>query len=417
MPIIANGVSKLLAFKKQTGVGVKAPAGGAGTSQFLRRVTSTLSYKKASYKSNELRPSQQVSDFRHGVVGVEGAVNGEISVGTYQQFEESLLRGLAVAQVTTGAQITIALAGTTGFAGTLTRSAGSFFTDGFKVGMIVRASGFTTTGVNVNGDNLFITALTATVMTFVNMANEAVTTKAAGDNVTIAEVGKHIVIPQTNQTRDYYTIEHNHADVKQSEQYVDCVISEMAVKLPGSGMATVDYSVMGLSMDTTDYSSAGTSYFTAPATASNGAILASSNGLLYLNGAPVALITGLNFSIKGGHTKIGGVVGSNKEPDIFPGTITVDGQVTVLFQDATIRDLFVNETEFSLYGVFTTDNTAAAGFKAFGLPRCKMSSSDKDDGNKALVMTMGFTALENVNGGTGTATHSSTVVIQDSAFV
>lgn len=417
MPI-ATGVSKNLVFKKQTGLGVKAP-GGAATGQLLRRVTSNLSLKKATYSSNELRPSQQKSDFRHGVWSIDGTISGEVSVGTYQSFEESLLRAAATTAPTTGAITTVGVAPTSGSAGTFTRSGGSFFSDGFKIGMVVRATGYTTTGVTVNGVNLFITSLTATVMGFVMMNGGTVPTKAAADSVTILAAGKYIAIPSTagTQTRDYYTIEHNYADIKQSEQFTDCVITEMAVKLPGSGMATVDYTVKGLDQDITDYSSSGTAYFTSPTAASTGAILASSNGILFLNGQAVALITGLNFSVKGNHTDPGGVVGSNFNPDIFPGPITVDGQVTVLFQDASIRDLFTNETEFSMYAMFTADNSNASAFKAYSFSRCKMSSADKDDGNKSLVMTMGFTALENVNGGTGTATHASTIAIQDSAFV
>jgi hypothetical protein len=413
---IATGVSKNLVFKKQTGLGAKA-TGGAATGQLLRRVTSNLTLKKATYSSNELRPSQQKSDFRHGVWAVDGTISGEVSVGTYQAFEESLLRAAATAAPTTGAQTTIAVAPTSGFAGTLTRTGGSFLTDGFKVGMIARASGFTTTGVAVNNVNLFITQATALVLSFVMMNSVAVPTKAAGDTVTVTAAGKYISIPQSNQTRDYYTIEHNYADIKQSEQFTDCVIAEMAVKLPGSGMMTCDYTVKGLGQDITDYTASGTAWFTSPNAASSGAILASSNGLLYLNGAPVALVTGMNFNVKGNYTDAGGVVGSNKNPDVFPGPLTVDGQVTVLFQDASIRDLFTNETEFSIYAVFTTDNSANAGFKAYSFSRCKMSSADKDDGNKSLVMTMGFTALENPAGGAGTATHQSTISIQDSAYV
>jgi hypothetical protein len=414
---IAVGVAKLLSYKKQTGLGVKAPSGAAGSARYLRRVSSNLSLKKATYSSTELRPSQQVADFRHGVRSAEGTISGEISVGTYQQFEESLLRGLAVVAVSTGAQATIASASTTGASGTMTRSAGSFLTDGFKLGMVVRATGWTAPANTLNGINLFIVGLSATVMTFVRMDGVVVPTKIAGDNVTISEVGKHISIPQTGQNRDYYTFEHDYSDVKQSEQFSDCVVTQMDVKLPGSGIATCDFAFKGLDMQTTDYSAAGSSYFLSPAAASTGAVLASSNGLLYVNGTPVALITGLNFSVKGNHTTIGGVVGSNVDPDIFPGSITVDGQVTVLFQDATLRDMFVNETEFSMYAVFTSNNTGTADFKAYSFARCKYSTADKDDGNKSLVQTMSFTALENsANGGTGTNAHASTIAIQDSQY-
>lgn len=414
---IGTGVSKLLSYKKQTGLGVKAPAGAAGTARYLPRVTSNLSLKKAGYGSNEIRPSQQRADFRHGVRSVEGTIAAECSVGTYQQLEESLLRAAASAAATTGAISTVGVAPTAGAQGKFTRSAGSFIADGFKVGMVVRSSGFSAPATGLNTVNLFIVSLIALEMTVVRMDGQAVPTKAAGDNVTIAEVGKHISIPSSAgaQTRDYYTVEHDYSDIKQSEQFVDCVVTQMDVKMPGSGLITTDYMLKGLDMETTDYSQSGTSYFTAPSAASNGAKLSSSNGLLFLNGAPIALVTGLNFSVKGNHTTIGGVVGVNKEPDIFPGQITADGQVTVLFQDAVMRDYFINETEVSIYAVFTADDSAGAGFKAFSFARCKMGGADKDDGNKGLVMTMPFVALENPAGAAGT--YQSTISIQDSAFV
>lgn len=409
MTTIASGINKLLVFKKQSALGTIATVGSA---QYLRRTMSTLNKQKATYASKEIRPSQQRSDFRHGVVGVTGTISGEVSVGTYQQFEESLNRALVVSAVTSGAQTTLSIAPTTGFAGTITRSAGSFLTDGFKLGMVARCTGWATTGVTANATNLLITALTATVMTVVNLAKVAIPTKIAGDSVTILEVGKHTAIPTSAHTRDYYTIEHNFQDIVQSEVYTDCVATQMDVKLPGSGMMTCDYLFKGL-----DMTPGTTGYFTSPTAVTSGSVLASANGLLYVNGAAVALITGLNFSVKGNHTLIGGIVGSNVEPDIFPGDITVDGQITVLFQDATIRDYFLNETEVGIYCVFTTDNTATAGFKAYSFPRCKMGGADKDDGEKGLVMTMPFTALENTTGGTGTSTHATTFAIQDSAFV
>lgn len=415
MTTIASGINKLLIFKKQTGLGVLASTAGG---QYLRRTMSTLNKKKATYSSKEIRPSQQRSDFRHGVVTTEGTISGEVSVGTYQAFEESISRNLVVTAATTGAAATtFAAASTSGAAGTFTRTVGSWLTDGFKIGMVIRTTGWVAPATSNNTTNMYITALTGTVMTVVRLDKQPVVTKVAGDSVTFAEVGKHVFAAIANQTRDYYSIEHNFADIKQSELFNDCVITQMDVKLPGSGMMTNDFIVKGLDMTTTDYSSTGTSYFTTPTAAANGSVLASANGLLYVNGLPIALITGMNFSVKGGHTTIGGIVGSNAEPDIFPGALTADGQVTVLFTDPTVRDYFLNEIEVGIYCVFTTNNSPTADFKAYGFARCKMGGADKDDGEKGLVMTMPFTVLENVNGGPGTPTHTGTYYIQDSAFV
>jgi len=411
MPI-ASGINKLLIVKKQTGLNAKASAGAAGTSRYMRRVTSTIGLKKATYQSNEKRPSQQKSDMRHGTRSVEGTISGEVSVGTYQQFEESINRALVVPSIT----LTAAAGDINATVGTLTTTANNFITQGFRVGMVIRASGFTTTGVANNGANLFVVSIAANgkTMNVVRLDGVLMTAKTETGAVTLTEVGKHSAMATTNFTRDYYTIEQFQSDVPtgSSEVFTDCVVTQMDVKLPGSGMMTVDYQIKGLDMSPQD-----TQYFTSPAAAGNGAVLASANGLLYVNGVPVALITGMNFSVKGNHASIGGVVGSNVEPDIFPGAMTVDGQITVLFSDATMRDYFLNETEVGIYCVFTTNNTPGAGFKAYSFPRCKMGGADRDDSDTGLVMTMPFTALENVDGGTTNGTYPTSFAVQDSAFV
>jgi hypothetical protein len=408
MTLIASGINKLLTFKKQSALGTIATVGSA---QNLRRTSSSLDFKKATYQSKELRPSQQISDMRHGVRSVDGTISGEMSCGTYQAFTESVCRQLVLSAVTSGALTDVTAATTGGATGTFTTAGANWLTAGFKVGMVFRWTGWATTGATNNATNMLITALTATVMTVIRLDGSAVGAKASGDSVTALEKGKHTFIPATGQTRDYYTIEHNFADIVQSEVFVDCVPTQMDVKLPASGMATIDFMFKGLSMNRGT-----TGYFTSPSAVSNGSVLAAANGALYLQGVAVGLITGMNFSVKGGHTTIGGVVGANSEPDIFPGTVTVDGQVTVLFTDATIRDYFVDEVEVSLYAVFTTNNSATSDFQAFTFPRVKVGGASKDDGEKGLVMTMPFVALENTSGGAGTNSHATTFVVQDSLF-
>ena len=406
MSAIATGIFKKLVAKKQSALGTKASAGSA---QQYRRVTSTIDLKKQTYKSNEIRPSMQRSDFRHGIRSVDGAISGELSCGTYQGFMESVLRAAASSAVTTGAIVTVTSAVIAGASGTFTRSSGSYLTDGFKIGMVVRWSGWATTGVPNNAHNFLITALTATVMTGVMLDGVAVGAKAAGDSVTCLEVGKHIAIPQSGHARDYWTIEHNFADIVQSEQFTDCVFSQMNVKLPATGMATVDFNVMGLNMDTST-----SAYFTTPTAASSGSVLAAVNGAMYVQGVAVGLITGMDFSVNGNMSVPGGIVGSNVDPDIFPGAIDVTGNLTVLFTDATMRDYFIQETEVSVIAVFTTGNTAAADFQSHVFHRVKVGGASKDDGEKGLTMTMPFVALENVSGGSGTATLATTYWIQDS---
>lgn len=417
MPI-ATGVFKKVAMKRQPGgKGVIAPAGAAGSSRYVRRVTSTMDLVKATYQSNEVNESQQVRDFRHGVKSTAGTLTGELSVGGYQVPLEGVLRQLAVGAVTTGAIATITAAGGAR-TGTFTRVGGSFLTDGFKIGDVVRPSGFTTTGVNNNGRNYLITALTATVMTVISVgADGLVNAKASGDNVTIVAPGKKIWVPATGQIKDYVTLEHWHSDIGVSEVFPDVVFTGANIGLPPSGMATIELPMMGIDMNPVGVAG-NAQYFTNPAASPTGGILAAVNGLLIIDGVVVGLLTGLTINIAGGHAypDQNGVVGSNLHADISPGVLGVSGQATVLFQDAVLRDKFVNETECSIVAVLTADATAGSEFSSFVMSRVKFGGASKDDTPTGITLTMPFTALENMAGGAALPNLQTTISVQDSLF-
>lgn len=411
MAVIASGVNKKLAIAKQTAQGVYTAPTGA---KYLRRVTSNLDVKKGTYSSQEINPSQQVRDFRHGVVTVDGTINGELSVGGYQDFMQAMCRQNVLTAVVAPSRtdyVTVQTGGASSPSGTITTTIGQFVTEGLRPGMVVRATGFTTTATGLNSTNLLITAINAAgkVMNVLRLDGLAFIAKTETAGVVLTEVGKHTFIPSTGQTRDYFLVEHHYSDIAQSELFRDCVVSQMDVNLPATGMATVNFNIMGLSMNP-----ATSAQIATPADAAAGPILAAANGALLVAGQPVGLITGMNFSVKGGHSTIGGVVGSDAEPDIFPGTVTVDGQATVLFQDAVIRDNFLNEDEVSIIAVFTSSRGATAHFTSFMFPRVKFGGAGKDDGNKGLVMTMPFTALEKTT--SDNAGFASTFAVQDSLF-
>lgn len=411
MPI-ATGVFKKVAMKKQTDLGVKAPAGAAGSAKYQRRVTSTLDLNKATFQSNEILASQQRRDMRHGVKSVAGTLSQELSIGTHQQQIESVLRAAAAAGGTKAAATTIAC--TVAAAGsaqiTLTDSGNSFLTSGFKVGDVVDVSGFTTTGVNNNKRWVVLTVVAGTMtLQALNKTDGAV--KVAGDNVAIATVGKFVSIPQTAHTRNYWTIEHWHSDIAQSEVFKDCVLTGMNINVQPNGMATIEFPVMGLDMDT------GTAeYFTNPAAESTGAILAGLGGAALVDGVSAGVLTSVQVNVNGNFSAPGGVIGRNTDPDIFPGPIDVTGQVTVLFENATMRDKFINETTGSLVVVLVADNGASPAFMSIVMSKVKFGGASKDDGAQGLTLTMPFTALENTEGGAAVANRATTISVQDSAF-
>ena len=370
----------------------------------LRRVDFSLDINKDTYQSNEIRPDLQVSDFRHGVRRVTGVLKGELSPGTYaRQIEALLKRDFAAGAVTTGASITIAGTGPTW---TVTRAAGSFLTDGLKAGDVVQLSVGTFNAANIT-KNLFIISLTATVLTVQVVNGTALVAEGPISTSTVTVMGKKTYVPSTGHTDKSFSIENWFGDISQSEVFSGCKFQKMTVQLPPTGMATIDLDVIGQNITT-----AATRYFTSPTAVTSTGVMAAVNGAVIVNGVALATITGMNFMIDGSFTDAP-VVGQNIVPFVFPGRVRVSGQFTCYLTDATLRDLFLNETEIAINTVFSANNTANSDILAVTFPRVKLGSAGKSDSEGGIVQTFNFTALYNAAGGAGTSSEQTTLTIQD----
>lgn len=399
----ATGPAKQLRYKKQSSADTLPGATGA---QSLRRVESTLDVTKDTYQSNEIRTDMQVSDFRHGVRRTPGNLKGELSPGTYKDFIAAVLRkDFAAVPALSNLSITIAANGSNY---TLTRASGSFLTDGVKIGDVVRltAGGFAAGNLN---KNLLVIALTATVATVLALNGSALVAEGPIASATLTIPGKKTYVPASGHTDDMFAIEHWHSDVSLSEVYTGCKIGSAAIDLPPTGMAAISFALTGKDMVPNT-----SAYYTNPTAVTSTGVVAAVNGVLLVNGIPVAICTGLNIKL---NSNLSGepVVGSNSIPNQFQGRIQVDGQMTAYLQDATLRDGFLNESEVSLIAVLTTSGAANADFIGFTLPRIKLGGATKNDGEKSIIQTLPFTALLNTAGGTGTSGEASTIVVQDSA--
>ena len=402
MPI-ASGVFKQLAYKAETTWGTVPTASGA---QALRRTSSSLDLSKETYQSAEIRPDLQLADFRHGVRSVTGKITGDLSPGTHKDFMAAILkRDFAAVTALTGLSITIAGTAPTY---TVTRAAGSYLTDGVKICDVIRLTAGSFNAANLN-KNLLVVTLTATVATVIVLNGSTLTAEGPIASATVSVVGKKTYVPTSGHTDKSFSIEHWFSDVAQSEVFTGCKPSACAIALPPTGIATVDWDFMGKDVTTST-----SQYFTSPTAATTTGSLAAVNGVVRVGSTTVATITGLTLNIAANFTGEA-VVGSNTKPLMSPGRVLVTGQATCYFEDAVFRDAFLNETEISILAAFTSDNSAAADFVSFALPRVKFGGSAKDDGEKGIVQTIPFQALLNSAGGTGTSTERTTLSVQDSA--
>jgi hypothetical protein len=399
----ASGVFKQVTYKAETQYGT-APA--ASAAQAMRRVTSSLDLTKDTYQSNEIRPDFQVSDFRHGLRKVGGSISGELSAKTYADFIAAALKKDFVAGVqVTGASITI---GGVAGAWTITRAAGSFLTDGVKIGDVVRLTAGTFNAAN-SGKNIQVTGVTALVLTGVVLNGSALVAEGPIASATVSVIGKKTLVPQTGHTDKSFSIEHWYPDVPASEVYTGCKVSKISFTLPATGMATVAVEFTGK-----DVSGTASQYFTSPTPVTVTGTMAAVNGVVKVGNATGGTITSASIEISCAQSSEPGI-GSNVADQVATGRVIVTGQITAKFDSTALRDAFWSETETSAYLAFTADNTASSDFVAFAMNRLKVNGASKDDGEKILIQTIPFQALLNNAGGAAAASDLTTIAIQDSA--
>ncbi len=400
MATIATGINNKVAYKKETAWGELASNTGA---KYLRRVSADFNLTKETYQSEEMRTDYQVADFRHGVRRAEGSLNGEFSAGSYSDFFAAAVRKDFTAVTLPTASISVTVN-----TGTykLVRTIGSFITDGWKVGVVVRCAGLTT--VADNGKNLVVAAVSALDVTVVPLDGSVLTAQGTAASATFTVPGKVTYAPLSGHTDDSFTVEQWFSDIAQSEVYTGMKVNTVGVSIPATGMTTVDFSFMGKDLTQTGT----TQYFTSPTAAGATGIFAGVNGVVLYNGVKVAVITDASVNINSDMTDAV-VLGSNSIADVFGGRITVDGSMSVYFQDATFRDVFKNEVEVSIVFALTANNAKDADFATISLPRVKLGSFSKADSMDGVIASCDFTAL--LQGANTAGKELTTVMIQDSA--
>jgi hypothetical protein len=399
---IAKGVAKKVAYKKESTWGTAATGTGA---KYIRRVTSDVNMTKETYESNEIRTDYQVADMRHGLRAVDGTFNGELSCGSYADWMQSVVaRDFTSVSNLTGLSVTIAASGSLW---TITRAAGDFLTDGIKVGSVVRLAGAGLSAGNV-ANNLQVVTLTSTVATVATVNGSSLVAEGPIASVTMSTAGKVTYAPLTGHTDDSYTVEEWYSDVAQSEVSTGVKFGTMNVTMPTTGLVTVDFTAKGK-----DQVFGTTQHFTTPTAAGTTGIFASVSGIIVVNGAPVGLITQADFSLDRG-LESANVIGSNTAADIFTGRIRVTGNFTTYFTDGVFRGYFVDEDEISIIFTLAETEENNSDFVSFTLPKVKIGSATKSDGEMGITQSHSFTAL--LNDVTAGGLPETTLFIQDSTL-
>lgn len=392
---LAERVFRSVAYKEQTAFGTLATGTGA---QRIRRTNFSLQPNATAIPSQELIDSLQTRGSVFGTEVVQGSLEGELSAGTYFPLIGSALRKDPVAGGSSGAliNVTAAAAGKT-----FTRAAGSWITDGFRVGDVVRTAGWLSPAT-ANNRNYRIVTLTATVMTVA----ETVVDRAAGDSVTFTAPGRKMWIPATGHTSDWYTFEDWFSDIAQSHVYRDVAVGGFTIGGGPNARASITMPLLG-----TVRTTGGAQHFTTPAAESTPPSLATTSGSLRLLGADVGVVTGFTLNVLAPPDPVPGMFTkapvSLGRPAFAPG-----GSLTIGFEDSSIIGAFDARTEFAIHAVLTESTDVNSEFISIYLPRVQLGSPQIADTGTVMFSTADFEVHELTSGVSG---HEQTsVIIQDS---
>lgn len=351
----------------------------SGTTYKALRVKDTsLNLKKGIFQSAEIRSDRQKSDARHGMRSVAGDISVELGLTTFDDMIEAALAGTFVA-VTTGS---ISLASTTG-TNTITRTVGSFITDGFLPGDEVLIAGFATGGNNGRTKILTVAALTITVA-------KALASDVAAAARTVDVVGKRVKCGNTMKTMH---VQRAFTDIAQFLLFKGCAVDQLKLSAKPDAIVEMVLSVLGKDVVV---GVADNAAVTTPAATNSPFDVFS--GVLQEGGTALAYVTGLDLQVSNNRA-VRGVIGSNTPQEVFEGQAEVSGTLTAMFQDASLLNKFLNETGSSLDVKLNDPN--GTDFHRIRIPNVKYTGGDLDNPKDGpVIQTLPFVGLLDATAGT-----------------
>ena len=164
------------------------------------------------------------------------------------------------------------------------------------------------------------------------------------------------------------SIEDGALDISQYRLFTGCAVNTFNMSLVPNEIVTAQFGMIGKGMAISS-SSADSS----PTAATNDDPFDSFSGSINEGGSSIATISALELSVEN-NIEPAFVIGSAETPQLEYGRGRVTGQVTAYFEDATLINKFLNETESSLD--FTLSSTVTGDSYTFDIPKLKYSGSN-----------------------------------------
>jgi len=198
-------------------------------------------------------------------------------------------------------------------------------------------------------------------------------------------------------TPKFLTIEDAALDLStpQYRKFQGCAVNTMAISAQRNAMIAATFGVVGKNLVQ------GTSQLAAPSDPSGGEPFDSYSGSIFEGGTAtgdaIATVTQLDFTLSNSFAPTF-VLGSDVTPQLEFGRSEISGTLTSYYEDATLIDKFLNETESSLQVTF--DDPASGGAYTFDFPRIKLNGAAVPVGSpQSRLITIPFIALKDASSG------------------
>lgn len=188
-------------------------------------------------------------------------------------------------------------------------------------------------------------------------------------------------------TPKFLSIEDRAADISQFRLFTGMAVSTMSVSIAPNQMVSATFDMVGK----TGTQSATSVSASAPTAAAANAPFDSYSGVISDGGSGISIVTSLEFSVTNSFAPTF-VIGSDSAPQLEFGRAVVEGTMTVYYENATLINKFLNETESSVQ-VSVNDPTGNSAY-TFLFPRVKYNGASVPVQNpQSRLITLPFVSL------------------------
>jgi len=296
--------------------------------QNIRVTSESLNYNINKTPSNEIQEDRQVRDLIATDASSDGALEIELSYGNTDAFIEGALQSTFAADLAISNTDISAVASDN----SINSVAGDF--TNVEVGQWIKIAGFTE-----SANNGFAKVLTQT-STKLTLSGLTIVDKLAGDTVTVnGQTMKNGV------TGKSFSIEKEFSDITKFFVYRGMRVGSMSFNFANGSVATQSVNFQGSS-----HATAGTSFGTGAATAApTKEVMNGVDNVLNIQegGSAITQIQSLSLNIEN-NLRAQNAIGNLEPFNIGSGRCNVTGNTTIYFQDTTIYDKYINNTESSI---------------------------------------------------------------------